>query len=595
MVWDLFEFEGADTAFPVDVANTSAGTADTNPAGTSIARSTTYDGKAVAIWKSQATGSTVPTFSAQTNGFIEQTDHGTTDGSNAVGVSVAWQDVQTLAAWESTATVSGGTVTSQVIVLTAEGAKREANIGHFWTFPDELSGYPACHSVSPSGLRYWETQTGSPTIDSDGLRLSGTSSIQQIGGNAVSVLSGTNNPKAGLRRLRFRINSVTGNLEVARSTAGVGGGHVVLRYVAALSKLGLQVGTGTEQLSDATVTTGVWYDVQWRLNGTTTAHTCDWRVNYGSGWVDQTQATFTASGALSTSWTPLLGWSAASTGNLSVAYDTGSVYFAHYPLGDYVGVFLGPDTAATPTVTGTTADYRRFTANGTIDGAYNGADIMAAIDDWPPTFGASADGLAIVTASANTLILIPMATYNAASNGQRVVAVRAVVPLWAASGTASTFALSGDATNSDGTLVEILANDIDYNADASSTPPWLAKLWRPANGWDQAKLDKAMLIPDSGDPNPDTGPHAMGLEVLLTVAEVMPLFGTMATQTLDPASGAVIAVTVNTSVEPGKTADLVYEEVGSPTTVPVAANTSHTEIIDAPDMPTINRIELHPE
>jgi hypothetical protein len=267
-------------------------------------------------------------------------------------------------------------------VWTATDAKREPNIPYFWGFSDELSGYPASHSVSPSGHRYWETQTGSPTIDTDGLRLQATTAAEQIGGAGMLPLAG---PKAGLERLRLRFNtSLPGaDLELAKLD-GVAS-TAVLRYVSASQKLGLKIGTGTEQLSDATVTAGAWIDVEVRLVGTTTAWTGDWRVSYGAGWVDQTQAAFTASGALS-AVTPYLGWSAASTGDVSVAYALYSVTPGHYPLGEYTVVFLGPDPAGTPAAWtgGNTANFRRFTANGTIDGSFNAANIRDAVDDWPP-------------------------------------------------------------------------------------------------------------------------------------------------------------------------------------------------------------------
>jgi hypothetical protein len=585
-VYDVFELEGADPDFPLDVVTANTGAANTDQAGT-MPRSTTYDGWALAVWSMNWTaGTTVPTASDHTNGFEELDEHGLSGATNAAGMSVAARPVQSLANWASTVTVTGTTSTihSVVVVFTAQGARREANIPYFWGFSDELSGYPACHSVSPTNNRYWETQTGSPTIDADGLRLQATATVQQITGNSIGVLA--SGPKAALTRVRLRINSVTGNLVVASNTAGASNGTLTLRYVSASQKLGLQIGTGTEQVSDQTISTGTWYDVDIREVGTTTAHTADWRINYGAGWVDQPQATFTASGILS-AWTASLGWSAASTGDVSYAYAAYSVTPGHYPLGDYTIIFLGPDVAATPTVLGTSSNFRRFTANGTIDGSYDGPAIINALDDWPPTFGASADGLAVVTADASG-IRIPMATYNASGTGS-IRAGRVVVPIWAASATAATIGIRGY----DGTNTTVLFSEADPNADTSSTPPWFAKMWRPTNGWDQAKLDAAALLLLSNDATPDIGPHAVGMEFCVQVAATQTLFGTLATQALDPVTGGVLRATVDTNVT-GQAADLYYEESGTPTTVPVAASTTHNENIDAPDMPSTNYIALYP-
>jgi hypothetical protein len=592
----VLELEGVDPDYAVDVA---PGSFPGGAANSLVSSTTAYDGLVIGAWGSTVAGSTVPTFSGHTGGFDEIDDHGATDATNAVGLSVAWRFTQTLATWSSTATASAGTVQSAMVALAATGSKRQPRVDFFWAFPAETAAYPASHSISPSstGYRLWETSTGAPTIDSDGLRLQATSSIQNIQGRNLLTTS----PRAGLERVRFRINSAGGDLELCtlKSLSGSQVDNAVLRYVAASGKLGLKLGSGAEVLSDQTVAVdgSQWVDVDLRVNGETTAFTADWRVNYGSGWVDQAQATLTAT-AVFGGYVPILGWVAASTGNVSYAYAAYSLVAAHYPLGDYAVVFLGPDSGASPTVLGTSTNFRRFTANTTIDGAYNAAAIMAAIDDWPPVFGASADGLAVVTADAAG-IRIPLATYDAPANGASVRAMRAVVAFWAAAATAATIGVIGyDGSGTNTTLF----TEADPNADTSSTPPWIIPMWWPQGNqtiWDQAKVDAAAIEIRSSDATPDIGVHALGAILLVRLGESVPVFGggdpLRVEQVTDPDTGGIVQLHAYTPAD--QSATLVYELSGVEQTPVVVAAGSDPQVVvvGAPDLPTVSRIELQPD
>lgn len=116
-------------------------------------------------------------------------------------------------------------------------------------------------------------------------------------------------------------------------------------------------------------------------------------------------------------------------------------------------------------------------------------------------------------------------------------------------------------------------------------------------GWTAATADdfvgssvafKEVVVP------PPVGVNAVMAEVAVQAAQTQPLFGTLASQKLDPVTGGVLGVTVDTTVT-GQAADLYYEESGSPTTVPVDASTTHTETIDAPDMPATNYLAIYPD
>jgi len=148
----------------------------------------------------------------------------------------------------------------------------------------------------------------------------------------------------------------------------------------------------------------------------------------------------------------------------------------------------------------------------------------------------------------------------------------------------------------DGTTESGLISGALGFTNSTTAPTWaVVVVPRPTGGWTQAKLDAlAFRVGFSTDATPDEGIHAIYAEVAIQPAQTQALFGTLATQALDPISGGVVGVTVDTTTT-GQAADLYYEEGGSPTTVPVAANTTTTEAIDAPDAPTTNYIALYPD
>jgi len=439
--------------------------------------------------------------------------------------------------------------------------------------------------VGAVGSRYLETVVGSPAITADGLQLASTAAAESA---ATPVIAFQPAPQLNSyvlqARLRFdgSLPSVDTELLVTTST-----NPLALRYVAASQKLGLKLGTGSEVLSDATVAAGGFITVNLRMISTGSAQTGDWQVDYGAGPVAQAQASFAGG---SSSGTVRLGWAGAITvPGVTFAYLLVSVVAGHYPLGEFTFALLKVDPAATPTISGTTTNFGVMTANGTV-AAWNATNARDAVDDWPPVVGASADGAGPILTHAPDYVEFPLETYDASGTGS-IRAARPVLPMWAATATAATCRVNGW----DGTTSTTLFAEADPEADATSTPAWICKMWRPAGGWTQAKLDAAAVRIGSLDPNPDIMPHAVGMEVCVQLAATQTLFGTMASQALDPTTGGVLGVTVDTTVDPGKAADLTYEESGSPTTVPVAADTVHVETTDAADATVVNRIELHPD
>ena len=592
--WVAMEVEGLDPDAPVDAApatNSASTSGTTIAAGATIPASTTYDGLAVALHAVSAGSTTPSTLSAQTNGYAELVEVGQPGAANAITLGVSTRPVQSLGVWNCDAT-SSTTLTATdpgngtVVVFSAAGAHREPNIIHFWGF--KVGTAAAGLSTGVALAKYWETQTGSPAIAADGLDLVSTAAAENIstGGNNSFFLTGQV-VKAAVAQIKLRFNTALPGADLVVATVLTPAGDVVLRYVTASQKLGVKISTGSEVLSDATVTAGGFLTVDLRLVGTTTAYNCDWQLDYGAGPVAQTDATFTAGAAL-VSWGLQLGWTAASTGNVTVAHAICSIIAGHYPLGTYSMVGLGVDPAGTLTISGTAGNFQTFTANGTM-AAWNATTARGAIDELPPTVGASADGFAQITLAASDYVEVPMATHQAAPDGA-TRALRMCACGWATSTTAATIGFRGW----DGSAETTLFAAADPEFDNTTTPGWVCKMYRPAGGWDQAKLDAlAFRVGFSGDATPDIGIHAIYAEVAveatseeLTIGEAG---GVEASTDKDTVTGATMGVTVVTPA--GEGATLNWDD-GTPGSQAIGPADTHTEVFEGVDASTVAYVEV---
>jgi hypothetical protein len=600
--WVVYEIQpGAlDPDVPVDV---SVASVPATNSGTSVGtgttpQSTTYDGLKLALYGAyNSAGTTVPTFSGHTGGLIEQNSGGATTAGTALGLSVAMQPTQQLGAFSSAATSSMTLSPSNpghgtMLVYTAAGAKRAPILERAYGFEAITAGGL---TAGPVGSQYLASKTGDVTVAATNprsgarcLRISAAAGVSNAVTPSVTV-SGT--MRVALVRQSIWIDGSlpAGDVELFTIVPGAGSGTVTVRYRAASQKLGLQLGTGTEVLSDATVSANSYLNIDVRLveRFPDTAYNVVWQL----GGVEQAAPASFAASALS-SFTLRHGWATAATATILVDDVAIASIAGLYPLGNYQMVRLGPDPAATPSVSGTVGNFALITNNATGAALTSGtlANARDAVDEFPPTVGASADGVCAITGHASDYIEFPMATYDASGTAS-IRAVLVALPIWAAAATTATCRVLGY----DGTTATTLFAEADPSADNSSTPAWICAMWKPTGGWTQAKLDAAAIRYGAADATPDIGPHAVGMEVAIQVAATQTLFGDLATQALDPVTGGVVGVTVDTNVTPGKTADLYYEESDSPTDVPVAADTAHVETIDAPDAPTVNRIELAPE
>jgi hypothetical protein len=399
-----------------------------------------------------------------------------------------------------------------------------------------------------------------------------------------------------------------GDVELFAIEAGSAANGMKIRYRTASQKLGVQIGSGTEILSDAAVAAGKWIGVDVRYDPRTTTHLCDWQVDYDSldgtvAPVAQTQASTSGlTGTGSSDITTLrLGWSVSTTA--TVYYDDVllSRFWGTYPLGDMRIVPLRPDPAGTPTTTNDSL-FKVFTSNGSM-ATFTAAGARAALDDIPPTIGASADGVAQVTVGTDAdLVTIPMETYTCAPL-YSPRAVRWYLAGWAASGNPATLGIKTVDPDDASTIVEIGAGDHGFD---SSAVVWLCVMHRRAGSpgttfyqMTQSRVDAlAMQFGRTNDANPDVGLHCVLAELAIQPAAAIGIYESGGHQLYvrqDPNNQAVISYVVTTPAGT-RGATLTYALSGvDQTPIYVGPNTVYELSIGAASIDTVTSVGLAPD
>jgi hypothetical protein len=591
VAWFAVELEGVDNLSMVDVfapasfQNTATGA--TSIASGTTGTSSTYDGQAWAIFGASTTGTTPATFSGYTNGFTEWAEQGTS-AATSISLAVATLDIASLGTWSTTATASASSnLAGMILVINATGAKKAADVLVCTGFGFNTTAGLTTGVTGTGGSVVFDAVTGSPSITGGELVLSSSSAAESVQWSSPGVIA----PSGSNTYLIIRL-SVTTPASLPGSDVDLlfldNFPDLTLWYRAATAKFGVGFVGGTEQASAITVTAATRYEIDLVLDGRTTAYKADWRIDG----VAQTQATVT--GTVAGVAAIRIGRSVSVGAQFKFDDVVVSRTPGHYPLGDFDVVMLGPDPAGTVTVSGSTSNFNTFTANGTM-AAWNATTARDAVDDWPPTIGASADGFAAVTSSATDYVEVPMNTYNASGTGS-IRGVRVLMPMWAASATTATCRVSGY----DGSASTTLFAEADPNADNSTTTPaWIAKMWKPAGGWTQAKLDAAAIRFGSNDATPDIGPHAVGMEVAVQNSTTMRLVSAVddtftVDGRMDPLTGGVLGFEA-TAPAGTRGATLEYIKSGSTISRTVNPNSTYSDAVDAPDAPTIERITFAPD
>jgi hypothetical protein len=608
--WAVYEVVGLDQDNPVDVVSLAASGTGSTLAATAQNVSSTFDGYILAMHACLDTTSPTPgTWSGHTSGLVQQVAQGGNDGVKSIGLSVSETFSLSLATWTCTATktvAAGQSALAYLIVLSAAGAKRAAQVLVHTGFE---YGTTAGLALGVAGSLIFDTVTGTPAIVTTSprsgsycLELATAAAIENVSWVSTGALFALTSGQQVCRFSLYLPSTLpASDVVLFSSEPPTAGQFVIVRYKTATQKVSIQVGTGTEVSSNATITADQWFTVEYRFDGRTTTLKADWRVQYADGgaWVDQTQATMAAGTVIVAQPTVRLGWVANTTA--TVRYDDVVVsnIGGHYPLGDYkiLPLKLDPGVSAL-TLGGTAANFNTFTANGTL-AAWNATTAYSAIDELPPTLGASADGFAQVTLAASDYVEMPMDTINAAAIGCAIRAVRAYICGWAATNVAATCGLRAY----DGTGELALLGVVDPQFDNTSTPGWLAAMVKGVTrqDWTQAKLDALTLRWGfSNDATPAIGVHAAFCEVALRVGDVVRVAesegGIFSVDfQMDPDSSAVIGIIITTPAGTrGATFD--YDILQVPQTpIYVPPNTTTTQVIGATDIATFTGFTLSPD
>ena len=603
--WAVVDLTGTDDALDASTGST-LGTSGTTLQHLSAVTST-YDGLAISVHAAIDTASTTPTgWSGHSDSFAEIVEHGQAGASSAVSVSLSARGVQSIGQFGAQATASR-TLTgtdygmAHTIVISAAGARRAANLRYF----DGAEHGTASNNTVVAG-NLLSTQSAGVSVSTTAKRsgdygwlLTSTSAACNFTTTYAGLLSTTATATIQRRAFRFpTLPAVDTEIWVLTNSAST---TLTLRFIQATGKLGLKIGTGTEQVSDQTVTANQWFAADLWWSYATTAHTTNWQVDYNAeltdltGLVAQTQATFTAGSGGTSITTYRVGWTNAITATLHTDDGAGSIEPDHYPLGDIRVLPLKVDPAGTPSILGTTGNFGVMTNNGTV-AAWNATNARNAVDEVPVDLSGTRDAAVAVTAHATDYAEFPMETLDMAASKVNVRGVRAIACVWAAAATAATIRV----TATDGTTSYTIYAEADPGADNASAV-WIAKTLRPASGrtdWTQAKVDALAFRFGSNDATPDIGIDSIVFELAVVKAQLEDLAGESGAPVhvqahRDPDSQALVGATVTNNS--GSAIELAWEVDGVPdSSGSIPDGTSGQYVPMSPDgsIETVGKVEL---
>lgn len=520
VAWWIAEVDGLDPEAPVDVLATSAADTDPQPSGTTT-NNAAVDCIGFAVFGSATTTEVAPTWSGYTNGFTELVEAATGASAGTANVSVtgAWGLPAVQGAVSSTALQSGSTgqlTQALVVVYRAVISKSYFPVTNAVGFDfGTMAGFT---SAGVSGLRPADVSANATVTalaahtGGYGLRLTASASVANYGWTYPGAIRNGSARGTCTLAMRVRVNSATGTVVIARILEDNAGSEINLVYNAGTNQLGTRFGTGgTVAYQGNTLPLSNWVHLELRFRGLLHPFQrwCEWMI----GEVTQPEPTPASAGPGAGVVGLQLGHNVAQT--CQVDYDDIRIgqLQGDYPLGEQAVVVLTVDTAATPTISGTTTNFQTFTANGTLT-AWSAATAATALSEIPPTVGASANGVAQVAIAASDYMEFPMTTYTLQPD-EMISAVRVLVAGWAAgSPAAATIGIRGF----DGTSETVLMAAQDPGFTNSTTAPgWVAAMWETPGGWTQAKLDAAAVrLGFSTDATPVIGAHAIYLEVVVT-------------------------------------------------------------------------------
>lgn len=530
VAWYMVELDNVSLDAPYDGHATTSGTLSnggTRSSGTTALNAGSNSVAFGVFCCVKAGGSDTQSWSSYTNSFTERAD--SAPAGTGRQIAVAYKLLEGQSTYETTATfaTSAASATTHAMIVLLRGADAAINAPLDWFTGFEFGTHagmgngltgPLKAQTAPTGT--WGTnyliQSGSAKNGGYGLRIVASASTA----NVFSPVVTTNNAVIGLY---CKAVSATGTPVAAiGAISGGSGTDWQLQYDSSTEKFGVTWVGGSTVWQTGTSPSGTypWIEVRVRFNSS--VWHLDWFIDTGTGDGKQTSPTdltgqttsATASIAL------VLGHTASQTATFDYDDVVISKYAAAYPLGLHTVNLLVPETSGA-TISGTSSNFQRFTANGTLANV-NGTE-GALLDEVPPTISASSDGVVQVAVAASDYINLPMTTYTLGAV-EILAGVRFLASLWGGTGTGTgTLGWRGYDGTTETTLV---AASTSYDADslttASSTYPlWDSAMWSGGvNGaWTQSRLNSAAIrMGFSTDATPDMGASATYLEVAVTDA-----------------------------------------------------------------------------
>lgn len=621
--WSVFEVSNLDSDWPDKVYLNASPTLVGSPVSSvtsNSASSETMAGVAVVGFFATNTTPSAPTLSSYTNGFYEIAAVSRSNASRAHQLTVAAKAVNTVSTVDCTAAVAPDSyAVTWLMVLTGADSHHAPNITAMSGFEVGTATNLAVTApgINTGTMAPWDAVTGSPAIVATSARsgsycleLSSTAAAENvtwIAGTAKN-LSGTTAPVWSERfHIYFPTSLPAGDVPLASVEAGSLGNGVVIRYVSASQKIGVQIGSGTEQLSDAAVTADKWIGIDYLYDPRATTHTCQWAVDYDASLADTTDSVIqttasTAGLSANAVSTVRKGWTTAISA--TVRYDdiVGSRFRKTYPIGDVRIQPLKVDPAGTPTVSGSSTNFRTFTSNGTL-ATWTAAGTRTALDDIPPTIGAAADGLTQITNAVTEYVEVPMESFTLAPN-YAPVAGRWYWAGWAASGNPATFKFQpydGTAPN-----FGIYGDTVDAGFDDTSLV-WMSLVHNRSAALNsfyqltQARLDAlAARFGFAEDTNPDAGVHAVLFELAIQPAVSVGIISAEAGDfnvyaKMHLYSGAIVSLLATTPVAGTRGGTLTWTVDGVAGSQYVNPNSSHEQSLGGVDVASVTQVGFIPD
>jgi hypothetical protein len=530
---------------------------------------------------------TIPVWSGTTGNFLPIATSGRAEAATACSISVSLMTGTDVGTYQSTSTssVTLAAANASLVIYNADAAHRVPDID---IISGAEHGTEAGRATGITGGPPVDFTNGTVTVSTTSPR-TGTYSWQATGSAAAANFGWTSTGAMSLYtaptgytahrqyvgRFSFYMPTLPGaDVTVAAidNGSGLSGAGCQLVYRTASQKLGMQVvqdtlHVGTEVLSAVAVTAAAWHDVDVYLDMTNRNRESQFHAYWRLDGVDQTEASAATdtSSAVSTFTRATLGWTTASTATIRYDDIAWSKRPGCYPLGD-IGIHaVTVDPAGTVTVT-TAANFSTMTANGTLNATFSTTTARGAVDELPPTIGASADGFVQDTLAATDYVELPMTTWDVYTNLGALRAIRWYFCGWAAAAGPTTAATIGFRAW-DGTAETTLFAAAEPNFTSSTTTPsWICRMQRtlasnvpPA--LTQAGLDAlAARVGFSTDATPVVGIHAAYAEVAVRAVAtqtVQEQDGVLIIELYDPDTGNVIAFRLDATATAAAWADYV--------------------------------------